>query len=183
MTGDIKYTLRRNARSRSVRISIHGRDEVIVSAPRFVSERFIERFVVSRAAWIESKIKQLKDLPDHLFIKSSKKDFEKYKAPAGGLASRRLAHFNQFYGFTYKKISIRNQKTRWGSCSKSGTISFNYKIALLPPLLADYIIVHELCHIGEMNHSRKFWALVARTIPDYTKLRAQLNGKKVLTRG
>jgi predicted metal-dependent hydrolase len=179
MSGKISYTLRRNARSRSVRISIHGRDEIIVSAPRYVSERIIERFVVSRAAWIESKIKQLKDLPDHLFIKSSKKDFEKYKKSALTRAQERIEYFNQSYGFSYKKISIRNQKTRWGSCSKTGTISFNYKIALLPPNLADYIIVHELCHLGEMNHSRKFWELVARTIPDYAKLRNELNGKGI----
>jgi predicted metal-dependent hydrolase len=179
MKEEIQYTLRRNARSRSVRISIHGRDEIIVSAPRFVSEAFIERFVASRARWIEGKLRELKDLPDHLFIKSNKKDFEKYKAAARGLASSRLAHFNQFYGFTYKKISIRNQKTRWGSCSRTGTLSFNYKIALLPPKLADYIIVHELCHLGEMNHSKKFWALIARTVPDYARLRRELNGKRI----
>ena len=94
------------------------------------------------------------------------------------LATERIAHFNKEYGFVFKKISIRNQKTRWGSCSKTGTISFNYKIALLPPQLRDYIIVHELCHVGEMNHSRRFWALVARTIPDYASLRKELNGKR-----
>ena len=177
MSPELQYILRRNARSRSVRISIHGRNEIIVSAPHQVSEATIQRFVESRTSWIEGKLKELKDLPDHLFIKSSKKDFEKYRKAAGGIAERRLAHFNQSYGFSYKKISIRNQKTRWGSCSKNGTISFNYKIALLPVHLADYIIVHELCHLGEMNHSRRFWALVAKTIPDYAKLRRELNGK------
>ena len=78
MSGSIQYTLRRNARSRSVRISIHGRDEIIVSAPPRVSESFIERFVASRRHWIENKLKELKDLPDHIFIKSSKKDFESF---------------------------------------------------------------------------------------------------------
>jgi predicted metal-dependent hydrolase len=179
MSAAIQYTLRRNARSRSVRISIHGRDEIVVSAPRQVSESFIERFVASRRGWIERKLNELKDLPDHLFIKSSKKDLAKYKAAALKLAKDRIEHFNYSYGFSFKKISIRNQKTRWGSCSKSGTISFNYKIVLLPAKLADYIIVHELCHLGEMNHSRKFWTLVARTIPDYVNLRKELNGRHV----
>ena len=112
-----------------------------------------------------------------MFLKNSKKDFEKYKEAARDLVLRRIAFFNKTYGFAFKKIAIRNQKTRWGSCSKTGTISFNYKIALLPSHLADYIIIHELCHVGEMNHSRKFWSLVARTMPDYVLLRKELNGK------
>ena len=114
-----------------------------------------------------------------MFLKSSKKDFEKNKAAALGLAENRIAFFNQTYGYDFKKIAIRDQKTRWGSCSKTGTISFNYKIVHLPPHLADYIIVHELCHIGEMNHSRKFWVLVERTLPNYKMLRKELNGKRM----
>lgn len=144
-----------------------------------MSERVIERFVSSKSAWIISKLEYLKHLPDHMFLKSSKKDFEKNKAAALGLAENRIAFFNQTYGYDFKKIAIRDQKTRWGSCSKTGTISFNYKIVHLPPHLADYIIVHELCHIGEMNHSRKFWVLVERTLPNYKMLRKELNGKRM----
>jgi predicted metal-dependent hydrolase len=179
MIQNVTYTLRRSLRARSLRIAIHGRDEVVVSAPRFVSEHFIQRFVASKSAWIKIKLEARKNMPDHVFLKSSVKYFEKYKAAAGGLASRRLAYFNQVYGLIYKKISIRNQKTRWGSCSKTGTISFNYKIVLLPSQLADYIIVHELCHLKEMNHSRTFWDLVAQTIPDYKRLRGELNGTRM----
>lgn len=178
MKGDISYTLRRSWRSRSIRISIHGRDEVTVSAPRFASESVIDRFVQSKSDWIKAKLAHFATLPDHMFLKSSKKDFEAHKSSALKIAALRLEHFNKSYGFIYKKVSIRNQKSRWGSCSKTGTISFNYKIALLPPHLADYIVVHELCHLGEMNHSKKFWALVARTVPDYARLRAELNGKR-----
>jgi len=175
---EISYTLRRSTRSRSIRISIHGRDEVIVSAPHSVSEIFIQRFVASKSAWIEAKLGKLKKLPEHVFIKSNVKDFKFYKEVALRLAERRIAHLNMHYGFSFKKISIRNQKSRWGSCSRTGTLSFSYKIALLPPHLADYIIVHELCHLKEMNHSNKFWALVAETLPEYKSLRAELNGKK-----
>ncbi len=90
------------------------------------------------------------------------------------LVQSRLLHFNQFYNFTYKKVFIRSQKTRWGSCSSKGNLNFNWRIIKLPSHLADYLIVHELCHLGEFNHSRKFWDLVAKTIPDYKKMRAEL---------
>jgi predicted metal-dependent hydrolase len=178
-TTEIGYTLRRSTRTRSLRISIYGREDIVVTAPPSMSERSIERFVTSRAHWIADKLEYLRKLPAHLFLKNSKKDYEMYKASALVLATERIAHFNREYGFAFKKISIRNQKTRWGSCSKTGTISFNYKIALLPSHLADYIIVHELCHVGEMNHSRKFWALVARTMPEYATLRKELNGRGI----
>jgi predicted metal-dependent hydrolase len=82
-------------------------------------------------------------------------------------------YFNIFYNVVWKKVTIRNQKTRWGSCSRSGNISFNYKIALLPERLADYVVVHELCHLKEMNHSKQFWNLVAQTLPDYQSIRKQ----------
>ena len=86
----------------------------------------------------------------------------------------RLTHWNQFYGFTFGRVTIKNHKSRWGSCSKKGNLNFNYKIALLPSELADYIIVHELCHLGEFNHSSRFWALVAKAIPNHRVLRARL---------
>jgi predicted metal-dependent hydrolase len=179
MSEEITYTLKRSIRARALRISILNRDQIVVTAPRTMSERVIHRFVTSKSDWIISKLEYLKHLPDHLFLKNSKKDFAQYKEAALGLALRRIAFFNETYGFAFKKISIRDQKTRWGSCSKTGTISFNYKIALLPLPLADYIIVHELCHIGEMNHSRKFWTLVERALPDYKLFRKELNGKRM----
>ncbi len=87
---------------------------------------------------------------------------------------KRLALFNKDYGFTYRRITIRNQRTRWGSASRSGNLNFNYRMTFLPPHLSDYVIVHELCHLGEFNHSKKFWDLVARTIPDHRALRKEL---------
>jgi hypothetical protein len=101
-------------------------------------------------------------------------DYARYKQQALALARARVAYWNTQYGYAVNSIGIRNQKTRWGSCSAKGNLNFNYKIALLPQAHADYIIVHELCHLKEMNHSPKFWKLVEKTVLDYKLLRKQL---------
>lgn len=111
-------------------------------------------------------------------LRGSKKDYLKYKQQAMALAQERVEFFNKFYGFKVNKVSIKNQKTRWGSCSKKGNLNFNYKIALLTKRLVDYVIAHELCHLKEFNHSQKFWSLVAQTIPDYLETRRELKNKR-----
>jgi hypothetical protein len=93
---------------------------------------------------------------------------------ARALATERVLYWNQFYNFTYKRIAIRNQSTRWGSCSSIGNLNFNYKMVFLPPHLVDYIVVHELCHLYHFNHGREFWELVAKTIPEYEQCVAEL---------
>lgn len=105
---------------------------------------------------------------------SPSKKYLKYKEVAREIVLRRLEYFNQHYNFKIGRVAIRNQKSRWGSCSSKGNLNFNYKIALLPSELQDYIIVHELCHLGQFNHSQKFWDLVRQMIPDYKKLIADL---------
>ncbi len=104
----------------------------------------------------------------------SKTEYLKYKEQARTLVKERLEYYNKFYGFVYNKIAIRNQRSRWGSCSKKGNLNFNYKLALLPQKMSDYVIVHELCHLGEFNHSIKFWDLVRKTAPDYKKIRKEI---------
>ena len=91
----------------------------------------------------------------------------------------RIEYFNSFYKFRINRIAIKNQTTRWGSCSSKKNLNFNYKIIYLNPVLADYLIVHELCHLGELNHSKRFWALVHKTIPDYVKINKELKRKPI----
>lgn len=91
----------------------------------------------------------------------------------------RIGELNTPYNFSFNRIAIRNQKTRWGSCSKRKNLNFNYRVALLPAHLADYIIVHELCHLQELNHSPNFWALVSRAIPNHRELRRELQRMKL----
>lgn len=93
---------------------------------------------------------------------------------ARALLTEHVARRNQHYGFTYKRIAIRNQSRRWGSCSSLGNLNFNYKLILLPEHLSDYIVVHELCHLGELNHGPDFWSLVADTLPTYKHLQDEL---------
>jgi len=104
----------------------------------------------------------------------NRKAFLKYKEKAIRLVKEKLEVFNKIYRFRYSRVAIRNTKSRWGSCSKKGNLNFNYRIVFLPTELADYLIVHELCHLGKFNHSQKFWNLVSRAIPDYEKLRKEL---------
>jgi len=93
---------------------------------------------------------------------------------ARDLVQSRLEHFNQHYQLPYNKLFIRNQQTRWGSCSSKGNLNFNYKIIYLPPEAQDYLIVHELAHLKEFNHSERFWSLVGETIADYAFIAKKL---------
>ena len=95
------------------------------------------------------------------------------------MVQARVAIFSEIYGVEVGRISIRNQGTRWGSCSKAGNLNFNYRLALIDPDLADYVIVHEICHLLEFNHSAAFWSLVAKTIPDYRVRRRTLKSIKM----
>lgn len=110
----------------------------------------------------------------------SRKLYDENKENARKLISERVKHFLSYYepkyGIRVGKIAIRNQKSRWGSCSKKGNLNFNYKLVFLEPSVRDYVIVHEICHIKEFNHGRGFWNLVAETVPDYREMRKKLRG-------
>lgn len=98
----------------------------------------------------------------------------RYRQAARDYFTKRCAYYRQFTGGSYTRITIRNQKTRWGSCSSTGTLSFNYRLMFAPPRVLDYVVVHELCHLTHMNHSRDFWNLVASVMPDYKQYKVWL---------
>jgi predicted metal-dependent hydrolase len=177
---EIEYTLRLNPRSKSIRFAIHAGGEFIVTAPPRATQIMIESLIKLKADWILDKINHFKNV-----IKIPRKskaeqkaEYARLKNDALKIATEKVAYWNTFYNFKYKNISIKNQKTRWGSCSRNGNLNFNYKIALISDKLADYLVVHEISHLGEFNHSAKFWALVAKTIPDYAIVRRELKGVK-----
>ena len=173
---NIVYTLRINKRSKHIRLAINPGGKCVITVPRYVPQFIIDRFLINKSDWILNKIKHLSKFEP--VIRKSKREkrleYLNYKEKARQIALERLDYFNTYYGFKWNKVSIKNHKTRWGSCSRKGNLNFNYKIALLSEESADYIIVHELCHLKEMNHSRKFWDLVARSIPSYLSIRKDL---------
>ncbi len=172
----INYQLKTSSRTKNMRLSIYGDGRIIVTKPYFVSKNIIEKFIVAKSDWIISKLKQIISIQPKIILKpeESKKRYNLYKEPARRLIEDRIKRLNKFYGFTYNHISIRNQTTRWGSCSKSGNLNFNYKLIFLPEKMIDYIIVHELCHLKEFNHSKRFWNLVSQAIPDYLDIKQNL---------
>lgn len=92
---------------------------------------------------------------------------KRYRNAARDLFNTRVAYYHQFTGGHYTSITIRDQKSRWGSCSSRGTLSFNYRLVFAPPKVLDYVVVHELCHLTHMNHSKDFWNMVAQIMPEY----------------
>ena len=191
-TQTIEYTLKTSARAKALRLMVSLGGEVSVTVPEGLWGRLGEAFVVqmlqSRAGWILAKIEHFRALREKvdrgevtvgkpqkkLSRKEERARYLAHKENARKLVEERVRHFNQFYKFNIGRISIKNTKTRWGSCSRKGNLNFNYKIALLPAKHADYIVVHELCHLGELNHSKKFWALVEKTVPDYAIIHREL---------
>lgn len=105
----------------------------------------------------------------------------RYRNAANEYFTNRVEHYIKLTGGTYTRITIRDQKTRWGSRSTSGTLSFNYRLMYAPLKVLDYVVVHELCHITHMNHSKDFWNMVASILPDYKESRNWLkeHGKEL----
>jgi predicted metal-dependent hydrolase len=172
----IEYEHRVSKRSKSIRLSVYPGGKLVVTTPWRVDLAQASRFIVKKSKWVLSKIGRLKDVQP-FNAAAFRQQHLKYKAQALELVQSRIHELNKHYGFTFGKVTIKNHKTLWGSCSKRGNLNFSSRIALLPPEAADYIIVHELCHLKEFNHSPRFWALVAETIPNYKSLRKSLRAK------
>ncbi len=160
-----------------MRVRVKPDGTVAVSAAMRYSAHDIEDFLKKHSVWIAREIERTKS---YNVIKLQRAEISLLKARAYEMAQERLASFNNVYGYAYTTVKIGAQKSRWGSCSTRGSIRFNYKIAALPAHLRDYIIVHELCHLGAMNHSKAFWQLVARTVPDHKARRQELRNTVLL---
>ncbi|MCH8741670.1 M48 family metallopeptidase [Patescibacteria group bacterium] len=169
----VSYILCKSKRARRVRLVVHCDGSIIVTTPYDISENVAERFIKDKAKWIFTKLSFFKKYNGKLTSKNHT-DYLKYRDKVQRLAEDRVEYFNEIYNFKFNRINIRNQKTRWGSCSKKRNLSFNYKILFLPSHIFDYIITHELCHLKEFNHSRKFWNLVAETIPNCSEIKKDL---------
>jgi len=151
-----------------------GKDQrVRVTIPasrlRVVTQRQIENILKERFDFVMSAIdkykKQGEKYPD--LFEFSDEHYRQYRKQAQELIKSKVDYYCRKQNFQYNRLSIRNQKTRWGSCSEDGNLNFSYKLIFLTPEEQDYIVVHELCHLEEQNHSRDFWSLVERILPNY----------------
>ncbi len=173
----IEYTLKVSRRAGRIRLTIYREGRLTVTLPRGVSENFAKKFIIRKSRWVIRKLEYFKRFPT--LVTHTKRDYIRYKNQAQTLAEERIAFFKTVYPYPVNVIRIRNQKTRWGSCSKKGNLTFNFKIVLLPQRQSDYVIVHELCHVKEFNHSPQFWNLVAKTIPDHQAIRKELRQRAI----
>ncbi len=176
----IKYTLQVSSRAKRLRLAIYANGELVVTKPSYLPVSSAEHFIRLKAEWILKKINHFKDKEISPLAHLTRRDYLLNREAARQLILERLAYLNQFYQFKFKGVSVRNQKTRWGSCSRQGGLNFNWRLFYLSPLVRDYVIVHELCHLKEFNHSTRFWKLVALTVPEYKKLRRELKNGPVV---
>ena len=175
---ELPYTLIRSSR-RSCSVSIDEEAAITVRVPLRLSEQDVSRFLVEKRLWIIRKYleaqkrraeRPVSDLTDAQRAALTRR----YIAAAKEYFPKRVEHYIRFTGGSYERITIRDQKTRWGSCSGRGTLSFNWRLMLAPPAILDYVVVHELCHLTCMNHSDAFWAKVEAVYPDFRTARKWL---------
>lgn len=181
----IPYELvKSNRRTYAVEIKAGG--QVLVRTPIRPSEVFLRKFFAEKETWIKTKYREQcaassEGQKSGYTPQQEKALAERYRTAAKEYIPKRVEYYIQFTGGSYERIIIREQKTRWGSCSSRGTLSFNWRLMLAPPKVLDYVVVHELCHLTHMNHARDFWDAVAAVMPDYKEARKWLkeNGSQL----
>ncbi len=166
------YTVKRSERARSLRLSVLPGGNVVLTAPVFFPEAHIQEFLQKHSSWIEKNTQKMRSVS--VLPVSGRRAYLAHREKARAFIHERLVYWNQFYRFTYGRVSIKNTKRLWGSCSRKGNLNFSYALLFLAHELAEYVVVHELCHLKEHNHGAEFWKLVEKTIPEYRKRRTQL---------
>jgi predicted metal-dependent hydrolase len=179
----ISYALRRSTRARRMRLAVHRDGSVVLTTPARYALSFAEEFVYRQRQWLIEKLAFFRRLPPpDPVARYGRREYLQYRESARALVMEKIDQFHVRLGGVrpYGRVSIRNQKTCWGSCSRKGNLNFNYKLLFLPAHLRDYVIVHELAHLSELNHSPRFWALVGSVIPDWRALRRELRERRML---
>jgi predicted metal-dependent hydrolase len=166
----VEVHVRESARARRARIVVAPGRPLEVVVPLRTSERTIRALLDQHEGWLT---RQLARVPEPRLV------LERMSASDGRRRARRLFHMlaereAARLDVSFARIAIRDQRTRWGSCSPRGTLSFNWRLVLAPPEVAEYVVVHELCHLREPNHSPRFWDLVEHARPSFHVQRAWL---------
>ncbi len=176
------------SKRKTIAIEITKELKVCVRAPYRMLNSDIQSFINKNSLWIDKHIELMKEKVEKLekqnenIVKLSDEEIKKLAKQAITVIPERVAHFASIIGVSFGKISIKNQISRWGSCSSKGNLNFNCLLMLMPSEVVDYVVVHELCHRKEMNHSARFWDEVAKVIPDYKVQRKWLkdNGSAIM---
>lgn len=172
------------AKRKTIAIQITREGDVLVKAPYGISSEEINRILEEKEEWIKKHQYNAKKRQEEIsnIPKLTKTEIKELTDKARGVIAERVKYYAPIVGVTYERISIRCQKTRWGSCSAKGNLSFNCLLLLTPDTIINYVVVHELCHRKEMNHSKAFWSEVEKILPDYKDAQKWLkeNGWKIL---
>ncbi len=181
----MEYKLIRSKR-KTISLELLPDASLLVRAPFYAPKRDIDEFVESKQRWIYRHRKRMSENAERAVEEGhlTNSDINNLADKALKDIPERVRNYAPLIGVTYGRITIRNQKMRWGSCSAKGNLNFNCLLMLCPEEIRDYVVVHELCHRIEMNHSKRFWALVESVLPDYKERRKWLkeNGGSVMGR-
>ena len=180
----LEYTLIRSHR-RTVSLAVTP-EGLVVRAPLKMPKRAIDEFVESRREWAETHAARMEEQRRELssIQPLTEQELRALAERALKVIPERAAHYAPLVGVRYNRITIRAQRTRWGSCSSKGNLNFNCLLMLAPPEALDSVVVHELCHLKELNHSPRFYAEVLRVFPEYHRWNGWLkqNGPALMKR-
>lgn len=181
----IPYKIQKSRR-KTWSLSLQPDGSLLIKIPLWLPHQEAFRLMEQKADWITEKYHKwqaanARKKASTLTDTQRKALEERYRKAAKEYFPARVAYYEKLLGVTHTSITIRDQKTRWGSCSARGGLNFNWRLMLAPPRILDYVVVHELCHRKEMNHSKAFWNAVEMILPDYKELRAWLreNGSQL----
>ena len=170
---------------KTLAVQIRADGTVIARAPLRMPKDRILCFLSEKASWIrmqQGKMQERENMRQQARIHLDAAQEKELRERAKSVLAQRTAYFARQVGVTYGRITVRDQKTRWGSCSQTGNLNFNFRLILAPSEVLDYVVVHELCHRRQMNHSAQFWQEVAQVLPDYRERKAWLteNGWRLM---
>ena len=169
---------------KTVAIEVRPDGKITVRAPLKMPYNEIMKFVEEKENWIEKTLQKAHGKGDENVVPFTREELEELKEKAPEIIPPRVKYYAEKMGVTYGKITIRSQKTRWGSCSSSGNLNFNCLLVLTPPEVLDSVVVHELAHRKEMNHSKRFYDEIYKVYPEYDKCHSWLsrNGTKLMAK-
>ena len=163
----------RSQRARHVNISVKPFRGVRVAVPYGLSFKKAAEFVHTKSDWMKIHLEKIKQYEkEYNFNSAAAEDIDKAKTKT--ILTRRLKRLAEKHGFAYNRLFIRNQKTRWGSCSSKNNINLNMKLVKLPDELIDYVILHELVHTCKKDHSKAFWAEMDKLVGNGKKMASRL---------